>query len=40
VHDLHQRLGESDAWAKYIADLRERHRTLRALREELDRAKL
>jgi uncharacterized Zn finger protein len=40
VHDLQQRLGEGDAWAFYVADLRERFRSLRALREELDQAGL
>jgi uncharacterized Zn finger protein len=40
VHDLQQRLGAADAWAVYAADLRERFRALRALREELDRAGL
>jgi hypothetical protein len=40
VRDLRQRLGEPDAWVAYIADLRERFRPLRALREELDQAGL
>ena len=40
VRALYQGLGEDNAWAEYVADLRERNRTLRALREELDAAKL
>lgn len=35
VRSLHEALGETDEWARYIADLRDRHRTLRALKEEL-----
>jgi uncharacterized Zn finger protein len=35
VRALYERLGESEAWARYIADLRERNRRLRALMEEL-----
>jgi uncharacterized Zn finger protein len=34
------RLGESQTWERLIADLREQHRNLPALREELDRAGL
>jgi hypothetical protein len=40
VRDLQQRLGDPDVWAHDIAELRERYRSLRALREELDRAGL
>jgi uncharacterized Zn finger protein len=40
VRALHSRLGEQAAWNTYIADLREDHRRLRALREELDIAGL
>jgi len=32
--------GRGEEWAPRIADLRQRHKTLRALREELDRAKV
>ena len=40
VRALHSRLGEQAAWNTYIAHLREDHRRLRALREELDIAGL
>jgi uncharacterized Zn finger protein len=40
VRDLYERLGESDAWVGYIANLREQNRSLRALKEELTAAKL
>jgi hypothetical protein len=40
VRALHSRLGEEAAWNTYIAHLREDHRRLRALREELDIAGL
>ncbi len=40
VRTLYAVLGEQTAWASYIAALRERHRTLRALKEELVLAKL
>jgi uncharacterized Zn finger protein len=40
VRALHSRLSEEAAWDTYIAHLREVHRRLRALREELDRAEL
>lgn len=38
--DLHRRLGKETAWDAYVARLRQDHRRLRALREELDRAGL
>jgi hypothetical protein len=37
---LYQKLGKSDIWARYIATLREQHRNLPALKDELARAKL
>jgi len=37
---LYEHLGEPTAWATYIAALRERHRSLRALKEELAASKL
>ncbi len=40
VRDLSERLGESEAWPRYIAGLREQNRSLRALKEELAAAKL
>jgi tetratricopeptide (TPR) repeat protein len=40
VRDLCDRLGERAAWQSYIADLRTRHRTLRAFQEELTLAGL
>jgi hypothetical protein len=40
VRDLHRRLGEESTWQATITHLREEHRRLRALKEELDRAGL
>jgi hypothetical protein len=40
VRDLYRDLGEQSAWQALIADLRERHRSLRALKEELAKAGL
>ena len=40
VRRWYEQLGESEAWARYIADLRERNRRLRALMEELAAARL
>jgi hypothetical protein len=40
VRALHGRLGEEGSWQEYIARLREEHRRLRALKEELDRVGL
>jgi uncharacterized Zn finger protein len=40
VRQLYQRLDGDAAWAAYILTLREQNRSLRAFREELDRAKL
>ncbi|MFC2036949.1 hypothetical protein ACFLYD_03120 [Chloroflexota bacterium] len=40
VRALHRRLSEEATWNTYIARLREDHRRLRALREELDIAGL
>lgn len=40
VRSLYSKLGDDSEWAAYILTLRERHRLLRAFREELDRAKL
>lgn len=40
VRSLYRQLGDDSAWAAHILTLRERHRLLRAFREELDRAKL
>ena len=37
---LYERQGRHDAWRDYIRDLRDRHRTLRALREELNAREL
>jgi uncharacterized Zn finger protein len=39
VQELHRRLGEG-IWQAYVTRLREEHRRLRALKEELDRARL
>jgi len=40
VRDLYHRLGESEAWEAFIADLREQNRRLRALKDELNKAGL
>ena len=40
VRALYQRLGEEEYWQLFIADLRDQHRRLRALWEELNRAGL
>lgn len=40
VRALYERLGETDTWTSYISDLRERNRSLRALKEELTSAGL
>jgi hypothetical protein len=40
VRDLYRRLGEAPTWDRLITDIRESNRRLRALQEELDRAKL
>ena len=40
ARELHRRLGEETAWEAYVTRLRQDHRRLRALREELDRAGL
>lgn len=40
VRALHERLEEAGAWRRYLDDLRQRHKALRALREELAAAGL
>jgi uncharacterized Zn finger protein len=40
VRDLYKQMGEEGAWSKYVAKLRAEHKSLRALQEELTRAKL
>lgn len=40
VRALYKRLGEVQQWQRLIAGLREQHKRLRALREELDQAGL
>jgi uncharacterized Zn finger protein len=40
VHHLYQNLGETGEWNRVIADLRLKNRSLRALKEELDRGGL
>jgi len=40
MRELHGRLEEGAAWDVYVSGLRTQHRTLRALLEELERAKL
>lgn len=40
MRPLEERLGGPERWAAYLASLRERHRTLRALIEEMDAAGL
>ncbi len=40
VRELYGRLGENEEWTKYITGLRERNKSLRALKEELAAARL
>ncbi len=40
VRALYEKLGENEEWTSYITELRERHHTLRALKEEMEKAKL
>jgi uncharacterized Zn finger protein len=40
MRTLYNKLGKSDEWTNYITALRERYHTLRALKEELAKAKL
>jgi uncharacterized Zn finger protein len=40
IRTLYNKLGRSDEWTNYITSLRERYHTLRALKEELTKAKL
>jgi SWIM zinc finger len=40
VRALYQRLGEPEAWDRYITQIRDQNRSLRALKEELASAKL
>ena len=40
VRDLYRRLGEDGAWASYVAGLRRRHGSLRALLDEMQKARL
>lgn len=40
IRRLYQKLGKSDTWTRYIAALREQHRNLPALKDELAKAKL
>jgi uncharacterized Zn finger protein len=40
IRRLYQKLGKSDEWNRYIATLREQHRNLPALKDELAKAKL
>lgn len=40
VRDLYRRQGEEAAWTGYVGRLREQHRSLRALQEELTKARL
>jgi uncharacterized Zn finger protein len=40
MRDLYEKLGEHETWAAYIAELRDKNRNLRALKEELANAGL
>src|SRR5207253_5434181 len=40
VRTLYEKLGEHEEWKSYIAVLREKHRNLRALKEEMAKARL
>lgn len=38
MHALYEKLGEQEAWTRYLTALREQNRNLRALQEELANA--
>jgi uncharacterized Zn finger protein len=40
VRQLYNKLGEDDQWTRYPTQLREKHRNLRALHEEMAKAHL
>lgn len=40
VKTLYRDVGESQEWERYVGSLREKHQRLRALREEMDKARL
>jgi uncharacterized Zn finger protein len=40
VRDLYKQLGDEAGWAQYVGRLRQQHRSLRALMEEMNRARL
>lgn len=40
MRTLYQKLGKNEAWTSYIAELRERYRNLRALKDEMANAGL
>jgi uncharacterized Zn finger protein len=40
VRELYKQINDSASWSKLMADLRERHRRLRALQDELNKAGL
>jgi hypothetical protein len=40
VRDLYRQIGKEDVWARYVAGLREQHRGLPALKEEMSKARL
>jgi hypothetical protein len=40
MRDLYARIGESAEWSSYLDDLRDRYRTLRALKDEMKTAGL
>jgi hypothetical protein len=40
VRDLHKQVGDEASWTKYVHRLREQHRSLRALIDEMNKAKL
>ena len=40
VRALYEKIGENEGWKRYIAALREKYHTLRALKEEIAKAEL
>ncbi len=40
VRHLYEQLGETHVWQQYLARLQEQHKTLRALKEEMAKAKI
>jgi uncharacterized Zn finger protein len=40
IHDIYRQLNETESWQKLIMDVRDRHKRLPALQDELNQLKL